>query len=138
MTEDADTALVTTTSTTPANVNDGKAGRTIIPLNPGDVFADSAYRGRAFKEAVEDKGGTARVICTGVYTRTQAEANRIFKRINGPIYAVRCRIEKILGTMKRSYGLRSMRWMGIQKTHLQVELTFIAYNLKRAITLQCK
>jgi IS5 family transposase len=135
ITAQADTALITTLCATSANVNDGKAGCNIIPSNPGDVFADSAYRGRAFKEAVESKQGTARVVCTGVYCQTQEEANAILKRINDPIYAVRCRIEKIFGTMKRSYGLNRMRWMGIQKAHLQIVFTAIAYNVKRAFTL---
>jgi IS5 family transposase len=45
---------------------------------------------------------------------------------------VRCRIEKIFGTWKRSHGLRRMRWRGLAKAALQVRLTAIAHNLKRA------
>ena len=47
---DADTALVEEVAITPANVNDGKAGPQALPDNPGDVFADSAYRGQHFRE----------------------------------------------------------------------------------------
>lgn len=133
VTADADTALIKTVSTSTANVNDGKAGCCIIPDNPGDVFADSAYRGKAFKDAVTGKGGKARVVCTHVYTRTQEEANKLLAQINAPIHAVRGRIEKIFGTMKRSYGLRHMRWMGYQKAHLQITMTAIAYNMKRGL-----
>jgi IS5 family transposase len=42
---DADTALVEEVSITPANINDGRAGPEALPDNPGEVFADSAYRG---------------------------------------------------------------------------------------------
>lgn len=58
---DADTALVEAISVTPANVNDGREGSAVLPERPGDVFADSAYRGQHFTEAVRAKGGVARV-----------------------------------------------------------------------------
>jgi IS5 family transposase len=41
---DADTALVEEIAITPANINDGKAGPDALPDDPGEVFADSAYR----------------------------------------------------------------------------------------------
>ncbi|MCI0754847.1 transposase [Roseomonas vastitatis] len=55
---------------------------------------------------------------------------RKLRRWNSAIQRVRCRIEKIFGTWKRSYGLRRMRWRGLAKACLQVHLTAIAYNLK--------
>ena len=58
---DADTALVEEIAVTPANVNDGKAGPDALPDNPGKVFADSAYRGNHFGDAVRAKGGTPRI-----------------------------------------------------------------------------
>jgi IS5 family transposase len=53
---DADTAFVEQVCVTPANVNDGRAGPDALPAEPGDVFADSAYRGRHFDEAVRATG----------------------------------------------------------------------------------
>jgi hypothetical protein len=38
------------------------------------------------------------------------------------IAAVRCRIEKMFGTWKRSYGLARMRFIGLGKTSLQGSL----------------
>ena len=60
---------------------------------------------------------------------------RKLRRWNYAIQRVRCRIEKIFGTWKRSYGLRRMRWRGLAKATLQVRLTAIAYNLRRVLTL---
>ena len=54
---------------------------------------------------------------------------------NAQVRAVRCRIEKVFGTWKRSYGLRRMRWLGLAKAGLQVRLTAMAYNLRRSATL---
>ena len=52
-----------------------------------------------------------------------------------PIHRVRGRIEKIIGTWKRCYGLRRMRWRGLAKAAVQVHLTAIAYNLKRTLSI---
>ena len=133
---DEDTALIERVKVTPANINDGKAGCDIIPEDPGDVYADSAYRGSRFRDAVAMRGGRARVVVTGVWARQQDDAAAKLKAINGPIHKMRGRIEKIFGTAKQHYGLRRMAHRGIAKATLQVMLTAIAYNLKRGLNLQ--
>jgi len=128
---DADTALVEELAITPANVNDGRAGGSALPETPGEVFADSAYRGPFFASAVKAKGGTPRVVATGMWGRSEDEARTKLREWNGAIQRVRGRIEKIFGTWKRSCGLRRMRWKGLAKAGLQVRFTAIAYNMKR-------
>ena len=128
---DAATALVEKLSVTPANVNDGRAGPDAVPDDPGDVFADSAYRGSHFGNAVRAKGGTPRVILTAMWGRDEQETLARLRAWNQPIHRVRARIEKIFGTWKRCYGLRRMRWRGLAKATAQVYFTAIAYNLKR-------
>lgn len=54
---------------------------------------------------------------------------------NSAIHPVRARIEKVFGTAKRSYGLARARYLGRRRVSLQVHLTFIAYNLRRAVSL---
>ena len=49
---DADTALVEEVSITSANINDVKAGPEALPDNPGEIFADRAYRGNHFRDSV--------------------------------------------------------------------------------------
>ena len=132
---DADTALVEEVSITSANINDGKAGPDALPDNPGEVFADSAYRGSHFRDAVRAKGGIPRIVATGMWGRDEAETLRKLHAWNQPIHRVRGRIEKIFGTWKRCYGLRRMRWRGLAKAAVQVHLTAIAYNLKRTMNI---
>lgn len=132
---DAETALVEEIAVTSANINDGRAGPDALPDNPGEVFADSAYRGNHFCDAVRAKGGVPRIVATGMWGRDEAETLQKLKDWNQPIYRVRGRIEKIFGTWKRSYGLRRMRWRGIAKAAAQVHLTAIAYNLKRTLSI---
>lgn len=132
---DADTALVEKISITSANINDGKAGPEALPDNPGEVLADSAYRGSHFRDAVRAKGGIPRIVATGMWGRDEAETLRNLHEWNQPIHRVRGRIEKIFGTWKRCYGLRRMRWRGLAKAAVQVHLTAIAYNLKRTMNI---
>jgi IS5 family transposase len=132
---DAGTALVEDLVVTPGNINDGRAGGIVLPDNPGDVYADSAYRGTAFASAVQSKGGYPRVVQTGVWGRPGGNALRKLRAWNHHVQHVRCRIEKIFGTWKRSYGLRRMRWLGLAKAALQVRLTAMAYNLKRTAVI---
>jgi IS5 family transposase len=132
---DADTALVEQVCVTPANVNDGRAGPDALPAEPGDVFADSAYRGRHFGDAVRARGGRPRIAATAMWGRDEAETLARLAAYNEPIQRIRARIEKIFGTWKRSYGLRRMRWRGLAKAAAQVHLTAIAYNLKRSLTI---
>lgn len=130
---DADTALVEEIAVTPANVNDGRAGPDALPDNPGEVFADSAYRGDHFSDAVRARGGTPRIVATGMWGRDEAETLGRLAAWNQPIHRIRARIEKIFGTWKRSYGLRRMRWRGLAKAAIQIRLTAIAYNMKRSL-----
>jgi IS5 family transposase len=51
------------------------------------------------------------------------------------VQRIRCRIEKVFGTWKRSHGLRRMRWLGLAEAGLQVRLAAIAYNLRRTVIL---
>ncbi len=133
---DADTGLVERVHVTPGNVHDGRAGEAVVPDDPGQVYADSAYRGARFAEAVRRRGGVARVAPTSYWGREGDEtAARAFAAQVKAIQRVRSRIEKIFGTWKRSYGLRRMRWRGLAKAALQVHLTAIAYNLRRGVTL---
>ena len=132
---DATTALVEKVSVTPANVNDGRAGPDALPDDPGDVFADSAYRGSHFGDAVRAKGGTPRVVATAMWGRDEQETLARLDAWNAPIHRVRARIEKIFGTWKRCYGLRRMRWRGLARAAAQVHLTATAYNLKRSLNI---
>lgn len=132
---DADTALVEEVAITPANVNDGKAGPDALPDNPGEVFADSAYRGPCFVNAVRARGGTPRIVATGMWGSDEAETLARLDAWNQPIHRVRSRIEKTFGTWKRSYGLCRMRWRGLANAATQVHLTAIAYNLKRSLNI---
>ena len=132
---DADTGLVEQLAVTPGNVHDGRAGGDALPDNPGLVYADSAYRGEAFGSAVRARGGTPRIALTAMWGKPGDDTLQKLKCWNRSVQRVRCRIEKIFGVWKRSYGLQRMRWRGLGKAALQVRLTATAYNLRRSLSL---
>jgi len=131
----ANIALVEEIAITPANVNDGKAAPQALREEPGAVFADSAYRGKTFRDAVQTKGGSLRLAATGMWGRDEAETLARLEAWNRPIHRIRGRIEKIFGTWKRSYGLRRMRWRGLAKAALQIRFTAVAYNIRRCSSI---
>ena len=80
------------------------------------------------------RGGRPRTVWTGIWGRGPEALARL-EAHNAAVRRVRCRIEKVFGTWKRSYGLRRMRWLGLAKAGLQVRLAPMAYNLRRTVTL---
>lgn len=132
---DADTAIVEELVVTPGNVHDGRAGGGALPDDPGEVYADSAYRGLRLCRRRPGQGRRPRVVLTGMWGRPGDDTLRKLRSWNYSVQRIRCRIEKIFGTWKRSYGLRRMRWKGLAKATLQVRLTAIAYNLKRTASI---
>lgn len=63
----------------PTNINDGRAGSDALPDDPREDFADSAYRGNHFGDAVRAKGGTPRIVTPGLWGRDEAKTR---KRLN--------------------------------------------------------
>lgn len=129
---DKDTGIIRDVETTAANEPDVNIAPSIIPDEPGEVYADRAYDALSVEKAIEAKGGTSKLMRKG---HRWLPAARL-EAHNRPLRPIRARIEKIFGTWKRSYHFRSMRWMGLAKARLQVHLAAIAYNFKRYWRLQ--
>lgn len=106
-----------------AHTEDGNAVPDALPDNPGEVFADSAYRGNHLGDAVRAKGGRPRIVATAVGARR----GRKLDAWNQPIHRICTRIEKIFGTCSR------MRWRGLAKAAVQIRRTAIAYSMKHSL-----
>jgi transposase, IS5 family len=119
---------------TPANVHDAQGLEPVLPARPGRVWADSAYDQAASHARVRAKGGVPR-IARRVSKRMAAAKAAARRAWNRTVASVRCRVEKIFGTAKGSYGLGRARYVGLARVSLQVHLTLMAYNLTRACAL---
>lgn len=129
---DKDTGIIRAVETTPANEPDVAIAPSIVPDEPGEVYADKAYDALSVEKAIIAAGRTARLLRKG-HRWLPAKA---LEAHNRPLRPIRSRIEKIFGTWKRSYHFRSMRWLGLAKAKCQVHLAAIAYNLKRYWRMQ--
>ncbi len=126
---DQEAGLIRGVAVTTANVHDAAELDAILPEAPGDTYGDSAYAGARSEGIVRARGGTPPMVHTGTWGGPEALAR--LKTHNAAVRRVRCRIDKVFGTMKRRYGLRRTRWLGLAKAGLQVRLTALAYNLRR-------
>lgn len=130
---DQEAGLIHGVEVTTANVHDAAELEAILPDAPGPTYGDSAYQGSRPERIIRARGGIARVVHTSTWGGPDA-----LKRLqahNADVRRIRCRIEKVFGTCKRSYGLRRMRWLGLAKAGLQVRLAAMAYNLRRSLGL---
>lgn len=125
--------LVRGVEVTTANVHDAAELEAVLPPEPGDVYGDSAFAGRSTEAVIRARGGTPQVVHTGTWGGPEALVR--LQAHNAAVRRVRCRIEKVFGTWKRSYGLHRMRWLGLAKAGLRVRLAAMAYNLRRSVTL---
>jgi IS5 family transposase len=125
--------LVCGVEVTTANVPDADQMEAVLPSEPGDVYGDCAFAGRSAERVIIARGGTPQVVHTGTWGRPEALVR--LQAHNARVQRIRCRIEKVFGTWKRSYGLRRMRWIGLAKAGLQVRLAAIACTLRRTATL---
>jgi IS5 family transposase len=125
--------LVCGVEVTTATVHDAAELEAVLSSQPGDVYGDSAFAGRSAERVIIARGGTPQVVRSGTWGGSEALARR--KAHNARAQRIRCRIETVFGTWKRSYGLRRMRWIGLAKAGLQVRLAAIACTLRRTATL---
>ena len=130
VTTDQEAGLIRGVEVTTANTHDAANLDSILPETPGDTYGDSAFAGAGPEAVIRARGGQPRVVHTGTWGGPEAGAR--LAAHNNEVRRVRARIEKVFGTMKRCYGLRRMRWLGLAKAGLQVRLTAIAYNLRRS------
>ena len=126
--------IVRAVAVTPANLHEVTAFERVLPQRPGRVYADTAYDSRAVRDRILASGGRP-YIARRIPKRIRPALQKARAAWNRTFSAVRCRIEKIFGTCKRSYGLGRARYLGLAKVSLQVHLTALAFNLKRAAAL---
>lgn len=114
---------------TPANVADVDKGHELVIGDERAVYADKAYVGPRMrdrlrqdriKDRVQHRAGRNRPL-----TRRQRLRNRLIGTIRG-------RVEGVFGTLKRSFGLARMRYMGLARNQAATLLMLIAWNLDRA------
>lgn len=125
---DEGSGLVRRAILTPANVNESVVADALPPGDEAAVYADKGYDSAARHALLAARG-----VFDGIMRRayagrplTPAETAR-----NRALVPIRCAIERVFGTLKRSYGWTRVRYRGLARNAAHLDLLCLAVNLRR-------
>lgn len=134
---DQGSGLVRAARLTQARVADCTLGPELVQGDERAVYADMGYDSATMRERLE-RGGRHGAIVNAVMKRPNRyhPLEAADKARNTAIGRIRGRVEGVFGTLKRSYRRHRLVYIGLAKNRLDLLLTLIAMNLRRARTLQ--
>ena len=129
---DEGSELVREAAMTPADVHDSVPADDLVQGDEAAVYADKAYDSAERRASLRARGIEPRIMC-------QARRNRPLKPwqtwFNKAVAPVRAGVERVFGTMKRGYGHRRVRYLGLARNDVQLQALCLAINLRRALAL---
>ena len=128
---DQGSGLIRSRQVTPAKVYESEVADDLILGDEAAVYADKAYEKRARREALKARGVRDRIQHRRV--RGQARLPHWQHVRNRLIGRVRTAVERTFSELKRGpYGFTRMRYRGLARCRLHLDLAAIAYNMRRA------
>lgn len=126
---DQGSGLVRQARLTRATVADCIVGPQLVQGDEAAVYADMAYDNAVMRARLDEAGIANKVMRrpNRYHRLSQHDVDR-----NTAIGRIRGRVESVFGTLKRSYGRSRLRYIGLTKNSLDLLLTLIAMNLRRA------
>lgn len=125
---DQESELIRRVVITPAHVHDGEMLGEVIGGDELWAFADKAYDSKKNHKILEAKNVENGILMKGTRTR---KLSRVEQMCNRVLSKLRCPVERVFGTLKRSYRYSRARYLGLRKNGLQLIMTSMAYNLRR-------
>jgi IS5 family transposase len=125
---DQESGFVRRFEMTPAHVHDGEMLKQVLSGDEEWAFADKAYdsaknhnilRENEIQDGILFKGTRKRAL-----TVVEKRCNRLLSRLRSPV-------ERVFGTLKRSYRYFRARYLGLRKNKLQLTMMCMAYNMRR-------
>src|SRR5271157_2211628 len=113
---------------TPAHVHDGEMLPHVIGGDECWVFADKAYDSEKNHKILHEKNAQNGILMKGTRKRKLSCVEKMCNRI---LSKLRCPVERVFGTLKRSYRYSRSRYLGLRKNSLQLTIMSMAYNLRR-------
>nr|WP_319385775.1 IS5 family transposase [uncultured Roseibium sp.] len=118
---------------TPAKTSESEVADDLICGDEQAVYADKAYEHKERRARLKAAGIKDRVMHRN--HRYQAALPYWQKRRNALIAPIRAAVERVFGTLKRSYGYERVRYVGLKRNATQFRLLCLAFNLKKAAKL---
>ncbi len=133
LTVDQGSDLLRRLALTSARTSESQLFQGMVIGDEAAVFADGAYAKDARKKALRGRG----VFCGIInrpwryrpITEKQKRRNKFYSR-------VRRAVERVIGTLKRHYGMERCRYVGGVRNRCHFWLKGICYNLKKMLVLQ--
>src|SRR4051794_38684140 len=126
---DEGSGLVRRATMTPADVRDSVPADDLVQGDEGAVYADKAYDSEARRAGLRERGIEPRIM-------HEARRNRPLKpwqtAFNKAVAPIRAGVERLFATMKRTYGHRRVRYLGLARNDVQLQALCVAINLRRA------
>jgi IS5 family transposase len=127
---DEGSGLIRRAILTAAYVNESLVADALICGDERAVYADKAYENKHRRTRLKAQGIKDRILHRSHKNQAclppwQARRNRL-------ISPIRAAVERVFGTLKRSYGYTHVRYRGLCANATQLRLLVLAYNLRRA------
>lgn len=130
---DQGSGLIRAARLTSAKIYESEVADDLIQGDEAAVYGDKAY---------EHKDRRRRLKAMGIKDRIMHRAHKHQpvlppwqQRRNKLIAPIRANVERVFGTLKRSYGYRRVRYRGLHRNQSHLYLLCIAINLRRAEVL---
>lgn len=130
---DAGTGLVRKAELTSAKVYESEVADNLVSGDEGAVYADRAYESKRRRRWLRSMGINDRIMHRS--HKHQSELPHWQKRRNELIDPRRKLVEKVFGTLKRSYGYSRVRYRGLERNAVEMCLKLMAYNFRKALRL---
>lgn len=129
---DQESGLIRDAILTGADLHDSVVGPSLVQGDEAAVYADKAYDSRAFREALAAAGIEDRIMHRARRNTPLKDWQTWFNKAVSPIRAA---VERGFATMKRYYGYRRVRYIGLARNRCHLNLMCAAINLRRALAL---
>lgn len=129
---DQGSGLVRRAILTPAHVSDKTPFVDLVQGDEGAVYADRGYDGWWYRRELAERG-IADGIMAGSYRQRPLDAAGHAR--NRALAPIRAPVERTFAVLKRHYGYARVRYRGLVRNALQLQLLALAMNLRRALVL---
>lgn len=118
---------------TPAKVNESLVADILICGDEDAIYADKAYENKHRRHRLKGQGIKDRIMHRS--HKNQDGLPHWQSRRNALIAPIRKRVERVFGTLKRTYGYNQVRYYSLAANATQLFLLVTALNLRRAEVL---
>jgi IS5 family transposase len=129
---DEGSGIVRGATLTPADVHDSIPADDLVQGGEAAVYADKAYDSEARRAGLRERDIEPRIM-------HKARRNRPLKpwqvAFNKAVAPIRAGVERLFATMKRTYGHRRVRYLGLARNDVRLQAMCAAIDLRRALAL---